>query len=184
MEMQLTQNIYETRLLLTSLQYAQWKRILFTAQWWSLLFLLIISWLAWWKLIEKRRVFEVLAYALVVVIIGSILDLYGYKLGLWSYPIKSFYLNPGLIAGDWGLPPVVKSLVYQYYPQWKKFIIAQIVAAAFFSFIGEPILVWMGAYKMYEWSYWQSFLVYIPVAIFAKWVIGVLKRKTISSPGQ
>ncbi len=175
--MDLLESIYTTRQLLTALQHEQWMSILFSVQWWALLFLLISVWIAWWKLVDKKMGFQVLSYALLVAIFGTALDTYGYKLGLWSYPIKLFYLNPGLISGDWALPPVVKSLIYQHYPDWKRFIVAQVALAGFLAFIGEPILIWMGAYKMYDWSYWQSFLVYIPVAIVSKWIVDGLKQK-------
>lgn len=179
--MELIQSIHETRQILTLLQYQQWRGVLFSIQWWSLLSLLIVSWIVWWRLVNKSMIFEVLSYSLFIVIIGTTLDTYGQSLGFWAYPIKIFYLNPGAIAGDWGMPPVVKSLIYQYFPGWKEFIIAQIIVAAFFAFIGEPILVWMGVYKMYGWSYLKSFFVYIPVAIFTKWVVDELKRKVICS---
>lgn len=172
-------NIHETQILLTSQQYDQWKSIVFSSQWWSLLFLILISWFVWWKLVDKLVVFEVLSFALIIVFIGTALDEYGVKLGLWAYPIKIFYLNCGLIAGDWALPPVVNSLVYQYCPHWKNFIIMVIAVSAFLAFIGEPILIWMGVYQMYRWNYFYSFIVYISVAVISKWIVDGIKRRTL-----
>lgn len=176
------QAIYDSQRLLTTQQFYQWKGILFSYQWWFLLLILVGSWVVWWKLVRKELVFQVFAYALLVVIIGTTLDIYGVKLGLWAYPIKTFYLNPGLLAGDFSLPPVVKSLVYQAYPDWKRYITAQLIVAAILAFMAEPLLVWVGIYQMYRWSYLSSFLVYVPVAIIVKWLVDGIKRKALAKP--
>jgi hypothetical protein len=177
--MELIQSIYETRQLLTFLQYQQWRGVLFAYQWWLLLLLLIIPWIAWWKLVDKARLFEILSYALIVVIIGTTLDMYGVKLGLWSYPIKIFYLNPGLITVVWGVLPVIKSLIYQSYPEWKQFTATLILISAIASFIGEPIFHWLGMYKLHKWNYIYSFLGYIPVGVVSKWIVDWLRKKSL-----
>lgn len=174
--MALTQSIYEAQQVLTWLQYKQWRDVLFSVQWWVLVFILIGSWLIWLKFVDKGRGFEILSYALIVIITGTTINDYGVKLGLWAYPIKIFYLNPGLIAGDWAMPPLLKSLAYQYFPDWKRFVLAQTVIAAGFAFIGESFLVWIGAYQMYGWSYGKSFPIYLLVAVLAKFVIDGVKK--------
>lgn len=175
--MEISETIHQTRLTLTAMQYEQWRGILFSAQWWSLLALLAFSWAGWWKLVDRRRCPEVLSYALLICALGTTLDGIGVKLGLWAYPIKLLYLNSGLIAGDWGLPPVVKALVYQHYPDWKGYLTGQLAVTAFFSFIGEPILVWMGVYRMPNWCYVQSFAIYFIVAVVAKWILDAVGRR-------
>lgn len=177
--MDITQEVYEIQLQLTSLQYSQWLGALFSYQWWLLLLVLIGSWVLWWKLVDKKTVFETLTFALVVMLLGTTLDVYGVKLGLWCYPIKIFYLNPGLITGDWALPPVLKSLAYQRFPDWNRFIIALIIISAGLAFIGEPLLSWTGVYVLYRWHYAYSFVVYILGTIFAKWLVDKIRRSAI-----
>lgn len=172
----LAQSINRTQLHLTQLQYQQWKDHLFSDNWWFLLATLLIPWVVWWFLVKKERLFEILACALLVTIIGTTLDIYGVTLGWWGYGVKLFYLNPGLIAGDWSLPPVLKSLSYQYFPDWPRYIAAQIILGALFAFVGEPIMRARGVYLIYEWGYIQSFLVYVPVALLAKLIMDKLKK--------
>lgn len=97
-------------------------------------------------------------------------------LGWWGYGTKLFYLNPGLIAGDWSLPPVVKSLTYQYFPDWPRFVAVQVVLGALFSFVGEPTMHARGVYLMYHWDYFYSFLVYLLVAFLTKFIVDPLKK--------
>lgn len=177
------QTIFHTQLLLTQLQHQQWKSHLFSANWWILLFTLILPWVIWWFFVQKERLFEILTYALLVIVIGTTLDTYGVKLGWWGYSTKLFYLNPGLIAGDWSLPPVVKSLSYQYFPDWLRYIAAQIILGSLFAFVGEPTMHARGVYLIYNWSYLKSFLIYLPVAFIAKLIMDVLKKHaTAPSP--
>lgn len=177
--MEYAQAIYENQISLTSMQHDQWVGVLFSYQWWLLLLVLIGSWVVWWKLVDKNTVFEALTFALVVMIVGTTLDVYGVKLGLWCYPIKVFYLNPGLITGDWALPPVLKSLAYQRLPDWKRFSVALVVIAATLTFVGEPLLVWTGVYVLYRWHYVYSFVVYILVGICVKWLVDKIRRSAI-----
>lgn len=175
-EQSLYHSIHHAQLILTRLEYQQWKSHLFSGNWWMLLSALLIPWIFWWLLVKKERLFEVLTYALFVVIFGGTLDTYGKTLGWWDYGTRLFFLNPGLIAGDWGLPPVVKSLAYQYFPDWPRFVAVQVILGAVFSFVGKPILHALGIYLMYNWSYLESFLLYIPVALLTKLIVDLLKK--------
>lgn len=173
----LSQSIHRAQLHLTQLQYLQWKDHLFSDNWWLLLATLLIPWVVWWFLVKKARLFEILTYALLVVIIGTTLDIYGVNLCWWSYGTKLFYLNPGLIAGDWSLPPVFKSLIYQQFQDWPRFTAAIIILSALLSFALEPVLHLRGVYIMHDWSYARSLLVYLAVAIVSKLIMDQLKKR-------
>ncbi|MGE5391199.1 MAG: CBO0543 family protein [Deltaproteobacteria bacterium] len=176
MKASITQSIHQAQIHLTQLQYQQWDSHLFSDNWWILLATLLLPWVLWWFLVKKERLFEILTFALLVIIIGTTLDVYGVNLGWWSYGTKLFYLNPGLIAGDWSLPPVCKSLIYQYFPDWPRFTAAIIILSALLSFALEPVLHLRGVYIMYHWSYLESFLVYLAVALLTKFIVDVLKK--------
>lgn len=89
---------------------------------------------------------------------------------------------PPLVIVDLGVIPVVYMLIYQYFPDWKKFTIAISVNALLMAFIGEPIAVVLDIYQLNNWKYIYSFPLYIAMALILKWIlIKILKNEDISS---
>jgi hypothetical protein len=144
---------------------------LFAYQWWILGFLLIVPWLVWWRLVDTRRFQQILVYGLSLSIFVIILDDIGVELGLWAYRYQFLKLIPRLNPMDLTVLPVLHMLIYQYFPKWKTFIIANTVMALVLAFIAEPILVWLDIYEMYRWEHMYSFPIYILKAALLKWLI-------------
>jgi hypothetical protein len=140
----------------------------FHFRWWFLLGIFIISVYAWWKIVDRSRLTEIVLYAALVSIITLVLDELGEELTLWDYPTDLFPLFPPLTAINLASLPVLYSLIYQYFISWKKFIIATVVLAAIFCFLLEPLLVWGGIYQTLTWKYYYGFPIYIALAIFTK----------------
>lgn len=67
--------------------------------------------------------------------------------------------------------------IYQYFREWKSFIIANVILAAIFTFIAEPITVWLGIYKLDNWKYIYSFPIYILKTALIKWIVDVHLEK-------
>jgi hypothetical protein len=143
---------------------------LFKSDWFLLLFLAIIPWVIWYKFLDHSRRSEILIYGLMVTIAAIVLDALGTEMMLWGYPNKLVVLVPPLLPSDLAIIPVAYMLVYQCFTTWRSFILASMVLAAVFAFIGEPILVFLGIYVPYEWKHIYSFPIYITVAIFLRWV--------------
>ncbi|WP_077212276.1 CBO0543 family protein [Bacillus dakarensis] len=152
---------------------------LFTFQWWLLLFVLIIPWVIWWRFVDTKRINQILLFGLILMILVIMLDDVGVELHLWSYPYQLLNIMPRLIAVDQGIIVVAHMFLYQYFPHWKKFIMANLVMAATFTFIFEPITVWLGIYKLENWRYIYSLPIYIAKAAFIKWLVDeiILKKK-------
>lgn len=147
---------------------------LFSFQWWLLLFILIIPWLLWCKYVDRQRIKHILLFGSILMILVSILDDIGISRNLWSYPYQLTHLIPGLVAVDLGIIIVVHMFIYQTFTNWKSFLIANIIIAAIYSFICEPITVWLGIYRLDNWEYIYSFPIYILKATFVKWLVDVL----------
>ncbi|WP_078548581.1 CBO0543 family protein [Litchfieldia alkalitelluris] len=150
---------------------------LFTFQWWLLLFVLIIPWFIWWRLVDKKRLTPILLFGTLLMILVLMLDDIGVEIHLWSYPYQLVNILPRLLPIDQGIIIVAHMLLYQYFPRWKKFIIANIVMALIFTFIFEPFTVWLGIYKLENWRYVYSFPIYILKAAFIKWLVDTLIKK-------
>ncbi len=154
------------------LQYDYWlKNELFTHQWWALVGVLIIPWIIWWKLVDKRNIAIILAYGLYMMLIITAMDATGSVLHLWIYPITLLPIISNSISIDLGLLTVLQMLIYQYFPRWKAFILAESVFSALLAFIGEPFAEWYGIYLVLHWYHTWSFPIYILKAIVGKWLI-------------
>ncbi|GMK40774.1 hypothetical protein PCCS19_38300 [Paenibacillus sp. CCS19] len=154
-----------------------YHHVLFSFQWWLLLVLIFVQWVIWWKLVDKARVKEILLYGAVLSIVIILLDDTGGELGLWSYPYQILMLVPRQSTIDLSVLPVFHMMVYQYFRSWKSFIIANVVMAMAFSFIAEPISVWLNIYDLDHWRYIYSFPLYIAKAVFVRWLIELIVKK-------
>ena len=97
-------------------------------------------------------------------------DMIGNLLGLWSYQYQLLPLQPKLVPIDFAVFPVVYMLIYQYFQNWRSYVIASLVTALVFAFIGEPLLVHLGIYKIQNWQHWYSFPIYV-IIFFIKWLV-------------
>ncbi len=155
---------------------------LFTFQWWILLIALIVPWIIWWKFVDRKRIFRILLYGALLMNLVIMLDDLGVENHLWSYPYQLVPMMPRLVAIDQGIIVVFHMFLYQYFGKWKTFILANAILAFVFSFIFEPLTVWLGIYEMENWRYMYSFPIYILKAILIKWLVdGLLHRKKVSS---
>jgi len=168
-------DIEKTQELLTNLRIHHWAyRELFSFQWWIEVGLLIIPWIVWWNLVDKKQIGKIFSFGLLMLIFTSLLDNVGIDLVLWGYSYLIIPVIVRLLAANFGVLPVAYMLIYQYCPSWKRFILANILLSAAFSFIAEPIFVWLDIYKMYKWEYVYSFPIYIFLGIFFRFLVEIV----------
>ena len=92
-----------------------------------------------------------------------------------AYPVTLIPILPHLISVNYSMVPIIYALIYQYFPRWNSFIIANIILALVFSFILEPILVWMNLYDLVTWKYIYSVPTYLFAAIILKLLVEKVK---------
>lgn len=157
---------------LTDMRLEYWlNHDLFSFQWYLLLIILIVPWIIWWKFVDKNRVFQILLFGTLMAVLVIMLDDIGVETHLWSYPYQLLNIVPRLIAIDQGIIVVAHMFLYQYFRNWKKFIIANVIMASIFTFVFEPFTVWLGIYKLENWQYIYSLPIYIIKATFIKWLV-------------
>ncbi|MBI0580119.1 hypothetical protein IEC97_22445 [Neobacillus cucumis] len=144
---------------------------LFTFQWWLLLIIFILPWILWWRYVDKNRLKDILLFGSLLMLLVGLLDDIGLNAQLWSYPYKLLQVIPRLVAIDHGILIVAHMTVYQFFTKWKSFIIVNLVMATIFTFIFEPLTVWLNIYKLDNWKYIYSFPLYIAKAVFVKWLV-------------
>ena len=165
---------------LTDMKTEYWfHHDLFSFQWWLLLLILFVPWLIWWRFVDKNRISQILLFGTLLMVLVMMLDDLGVESHLWSYPYQLVNILPRLIAVDHGIIIIFHMFLYQYFTKWKKFIIANTVMAITFTFIFEPITVWLGIYKLENWRYIYSLPIYILKAVFIKWFVDevILKKE-------
>ncbi len=174
------EEIRELHEVLVQMRIENWlHNDLFSFQWWILLVVFIVPWLIWWVYVEKKRIYEILLFGMLLTNLVIMLDDLGVELHLWSYPYQLLSLMPRLIPIDQGIIIVFHMFLYQFYKSWKSFVVANIIMAIIFSYIFEPITVWLGIYKLENWTYTFSLPIYVLKAILIKWLVDevLLKKK-------
>lgn len=148
------------------------ENVLYTLQWWLLIFMLIVPLIVLWKLIDRNRVGNVLLYGFIISLVSTSLDRIGVELMLWSYP---YYIlpvpHPLLDPINCALLPVTYTLIYQYFPKWKEFLIVLIVSALITSFLLEPLFVKISLYVLINWEHYYSLPMYIFFGVLVKYFV-------------
>jgi uncharacterized membrane protein YoaT (DUF817 family) len=85
--MQLLDKIIELRKQIFEIQYDLYMHhTLFSFKWWVMLFVAILLWFAWWKLVDKKRFHEIALTGFVTALVTIIFDAIGLEMTLWAYP--------------------------------------------------------------------------------------------------
>ncbi len=164
------ENMIEIRLHSRHLQIMNWfGDDLHKWTWWLNLSLTILPLLILWKIIDRKRLLEILTYGLLIAVLATLLDSLGVAFMLWDYPDKMLPITPQTFPVNYVLLPCTYMFVYQRYRSWRDFTIASTVLAALASFLGEPFFVWFNLYDLIAWSYLYSFPIYIVMALMVRW---------------
>jgi hypothetical protein len=154
---------------------------LWTWRWWLDVAMIILPLYIWWKVVDRKRIYEIVSYGLLINIMASYLDIIGSEYALWMYPVRVLPSMPFLFPVDSVVIPVTFMIVYQKYPKWKGYIITAVIVSLVFSFAAEPLLVWANLYRMVTWHYIYSFPIYVAIAVTGKWMIGWFRSKSIKA---
>lgn len=147
----------------------------FTWQWWGKFVYLIIPIILLYKLLDRKRIFELASYGLMISLISNVLDVIGVNFVLWTYPIR--FLPTGFFAiHDLVVITITSMLVYQYCFSWKSFIVANIILSAMGAYIKDPLLTLINVYKQINWNHTYSFVLFLIMSIICKYIINILKN--------
>ncbi|HBV98683.1 MAG: hypothetical protein JL50_17355 [Peptococcaceae bacterium BICA1-7] len=150
---------------LLALRISDWHEKVFSFQWFFIIFLLIVPWVIWWKLVNRKYIAEILSFGLLTAITASILNEIFLNLQFWRAPYSLAPVPPRWFAPAYSLLPVTFMLIYQYFQTWRSFTIATIVIAGISAFAFQPILSWMGIMILIKWNYFYSFLTFIAAGL-------------------
>ncbi|MDT8862113.1 hypothetical protein N0O92_18030 [Alkalihalobacillus sp. MEB130] len=149
----------------------------FSFNWWFLLSSTIAFIIIWLIILDKKRMIEIAFFGLLVGSITFNLDTIGITLVLWSYPDRVIPIIPPIIEIHKVHIPIIYMIIYQYTKTWKSYLYSVTIASFVFSFVFEPLTVWLGIYEIYHWKYIYSFPIYILIGLIIRWI--VIKTKHI-----
>jgi hypothetical protein len=157
---------------MTELDIQSWLAFdVFSGEWWLQLVMFSIPWLIFFKLADRRRLPELLLLGTWALIVAETLDHIGFELGLWYYPVELLPLFPRFEEVNLATLPVTYMLIYQYYPQWGRYLTALTVMSALFVGLAEPALVRLGLYEPITWEFYYGFPIYILIGLALKYLV-------------
>ncbi|MFC4801847.1 CBO0543 family protein [Neobacillus sp. GCM10023253] len=151
---------------------------LFSLGWCSIVIINVLFFILFILLIDRYRTL-LISFAFVVsfVIVG-----FGNEVGsyfdFWSYPHQFLIFTHRFNAVDFAVVPVIMALTYQYFSKWKPYFVATVIMSAIMCFIGIPIFVFFGLYKLENWNYFYSFLVTILMFLILKIIADFVRDKS------
>lgn len=168
--------IHELKISLWNLSYTYWKTETFlTFKWWTLIFMNVIIYGIWWKIIDKQRLTQLLLFGSFIAVGRIVMDIIGTNTVLWSYDIRELPFFPSPFIHDFTITPLALMLAYQYSSSWRKFLTLTILTTGIISFVFFPLLAQNGYLMLYKWNYFYSFILVNIVAVLSRAVmLGIL----------
>lgn len=155
---------------------------LFSPGWWSIVIINVLFLILFLFLIDRYRIMLIsFAFAVNFEIVGLANEI-GNNFDFWSYPHQLVVFSHRFNAVDFAVVPVIMTLTYQFFSKWKAYFLATIVISAIICFIGVPIFVYFGLYKLENWNYFYSFLVTVLMLIISKIIIDFVRIKAKKYP--
>jgi hypothetical protein len=149
---------------------------LFTWNWWVLVAFLIIPWIIWAKIVDRKKLLEIVLVGTLAIIPTVYLDAIGVDINYWIYPTQLIPITPRAAPFDMCIIPVALMLLYQFFKSWKSYLFALLIMALLFAFIGEPASKAMKLVYYIKWKYFYSFLYYLILGLTLKFVVNKFKK--------
>ena len=164
--------IYEAKVTLHNLLLTKWlNQELFSLKWWGVIAFIIFSYVLWFSLLDKRRFTQILLFGSLMTVGVSIFDAFGAGFNFWTDETHVLPMTPSYLLYSMTVIPTYYMLVYQYSPNWKRFVLWNTVAAGVISVIFLPVLVALDIMNFHNW---------IPLYHFPfNFIFGLVARKVM-----
>lgn len=160
---------------LWQLSLEHWKSYEFlTTVWWVTLVLMIIWYIFWWLLVDKRNLIELLLFGSLVCVMRITFDYYAVIASLYEYQVRLLPLIPSPFLHQFTITPLTLIIAYQYSDNWKQFIINLSIATGLITFIMLPTFVWLGAVKFHHWNFLYSFVQIFIISLIGRFVTKIV----------
>jgi hypothetical protein len=151
--------LYEAARQLAYLSYQHWITAeLFSTGWFIIVGVLVIAYAVWLKLVDKRRLGDILLLGSLIAVGFTVGDTF--LIGNWGVSNYNVSLLPGrppLFVLSLTVGPIIFMLIQQYTTSWKEYLTWAAIGSATVAFGLMPFYVWIGILQLYKWNYIYHF---------------------------
>jgi hypothetical protein len=163
------QSLYDLRMEYWRQSYKQWiSQELFSFPWFFNIVFLAVLYIIWVKIVHKNRLKELVLYGSLLSVASVLVDTIAVTIGLWEYNVSILPLSPAPFPFDYTVIPIFYMLVMQYTSTWRGFLIGAVIADTVFSFIIEPVYIWLGIKVFHRFNYLYMFILVLVVTVALK----------------
>jgi hypothetical protein len=180
-------NQLESQLSLAIQQYWREYSSFETWQFWFCALTLVIPFVAYYFLIDRKKIFVISFFGYTYHVFLSYVDAFMSRHNFWEYPYFLFPFLSSNIAIDASLIPVSYLLVYQYtVNKNKNFYLYGFILSFIFAFLFAGMLQWLGMFRLTNgMNNFYLFLVDYGLALIAFWLTSLFcylhkKQKVIN----
>ncbi|WP_188455720.1 CBO0543 family protein [Virgibacillus oceani] len=135
-----------------------WKEyVLFGWHWWLGVFVCLVSITLWIKYHNKNLKVKLLLAGLTAAILSAFLDTTYLFFGMFDYLYEVLPMASNYIPWNFFIIPVLIMFSIQLFPTINAYL-KGIVLSLLVSFIGLPLLKFIGIFEIYNWQYVYSFV--------------------------
>ncbi len=174
--------LYEKSRELERLSMERWlSDEVFSFGWFLMLGILIVFYAVWLKLLDKRRITELLLIGSLTAVVKSLNSMFlGQLLGLAEYTIRLVPAQSNIFITSLTISPIIVMLAEQYSSTWGGYIIRTGIGFALLCFGIFSLYVLVGALKFYNWNVFYHILVLFALAMVVRcaflWITGIQAR--------
>ena len=162
-------SLYDIQMEFWKQSYQRWRtQELFSLPWIFNIVVLITFYVIWIKLVDKRKLRELLLFGSLVAVSTNFIDIVAVTTGLWEYKVRLVPISPTPFPFDYTVIPILYMLVLQYTSSWRNYLIGSLLASAFFSFVISPIYALLGMKEYHNFSYFYMFILVFVVTTIIK----------------
>ena len=174
--------LYEKSRELSQLSLDRWlNEEVFSPQWFLVLGILIVVYVVWIKLLDKRRIKDLLLIGSLTAVAKSLNSMFlGGMLGLADYTVRLIPAYSNILITSMTISPIIVMLAEQYSSSWGGFILRIAIGFAVLCFGIFTLYDQIGILDFYNWNVFYHFLVLIAVSLIVRcvflWLSGIEKR--------
>jgi hypothetical protein len=149
--------------------YTRWVNVeLFSIPWLFQMGLTIAAYVIWIKILDKKRLKELLLIGSFVAVAFGFYDVMATTIRLWGYRVRVLPGVPSMFANDYTLAPIMVMIAAQFGATWKKYSFWAIGMSAIYAFIIIPVSTWVGVLEFHMWNHFYTFLLILFTAMVVR----------------
>lgn len=178
-------SLYELHMEYWGQLYKHWvsEEVLSFAWFFNIAFLLVF-YVVWIKLVDKRRLRDLLLFGSLIAVVATFLDIVAVTIGLWEYKVRLFPLGTAPFPFDFTIIPILYMLVLQYTSTWRSYLTGSLLASSLIAFAIIPVYVLLGKEQYHNFNYFYMFILIFVVTTIIKaiynWIANIEHKNALN----